>query len=172
MRKLNSGHYIVFRFPFFFCPCPNVLLFKWGETVKKRKKKERKIQNENRMQIPPKTPTWGFSELFTFFPSNPRSTFFRKKVPFILDPRRIRQYLPVCHRAGTNLGTSGLPLFHNPYVLSSVSSRAVSCLVGVRRAVPGCSLKMIRILFAYEPWLVDIEGEDLADAVSCPHRHA
>lgn len=92
----------------------------------------------------------GFSELFTF---SIQSAFnlLPKKVEFILDLRRTRQYLPVCHRVGTSLGTSGLPLFHYPYVLSSVSSRAVFCLVGVRRAVPGCSLKMIRILFAYGP---------------------
>lgn len=48
----------------------------------------------------------GFSELFTF---SIQSAFnlLPKKVSFILDPRRTRQYLPVCHRVGTNLGTSG-----------------------------------------------------------------
>jgi hypothetical protein len=94
----------------------------------------------------------GFSDLFTF-PIQSASIVLPKKVLFILDPREISQYLSVCHGVGTNLGAHPVcpSSFLSPYVLSSVSSRAVFCLVGVRRAVPGCSLKMIRILFVYAP---------------------
>lgn len=42
--------------------------------------------------------------------------------------------------AGDGVEASGLPLLPNPYVPSSVSSRVGFCLVGVRRAVPECSL--------------------------------
>lgn len=60
------------------------------------------------------------------------------------DQEKISQYrVASCacqYGAGDGVEASGLPLLPNPYVPSSVSSRVGFCLVGVRRAVPECSL--------------------------------
>lgn len=161
----------MFSVSFFFPPCPKVLLFKWGERVKQKKNKKNPKWKSHANGPPPKKPTWG-SLSCSLFPSNPHSTFFRKRCHLFWILGELGNISLSVIEWELTWEHPVLPLFHNPYVLSSVSSRAVFCLVGVRRAVPGCSLKMIRILFAYEPWLVDNGGGDLADAVPCPHRHA
>jgi hypothetical protein len=135
--------FIYFYILFLFIKYNNVRVRLEGRVLKKKK---RKYAN-------PK-PTWGSLSCSLFYPI--RFQPHPEKLSFILDPtekqgKPANIFLNLCacqYGAGTVVGASGLspPPLPNPYVPSSVSSRAGLCLVGVRRAVPGCSLNDPQLL--------------------------